>query len=78
MFGGIEKMSKSKNNVVEPGDIIERFGADTARAYVMFAGPADRERRVVGLRRGGRASLPAPAVDTSRVQECGGRKIAAS
>jgi leucyl-tRNA synthetase len=37
--GGIEKMSKSKNNVVEPGDIIGRFGADTARAYVMFAGP---------------------------------------
>src|SRR5262245_21973890 len=39
MLGGIEKMSKSKNNVVEPGDIIKRFGADTARAYVMFAGP---------------------------------------
>jgi leucyl-tRNA synthetase len=39
MPGGIEKMSKSKNNVVEPGDIIRRFGADTARAYVMFAGP---------------------------------------
>jgi leucyl-tRNA synthetase len=39
LFGGIEKMSKSKNNVVEPKDIIERFGADTARAYVMFAGP---------------------------------------
>ena len=38
-YGGIEKMSKSKNNVVEPRDIIERFGADTARAYVMFAGP---------------------------------------
>ena len=39
MLGGMEKMSKSKNNVVEPRDIIERFGADTARAYVMFAGP---------------------------------------
>jgi leucyl-tRNA synthetase len=39
MLGGVEKMSKSKNNVVEPGDIIGRFGADTARAYVMFAGP---------------------------------------
>ena len=39
LSGGIEKMSKSKNNVVEPGDIIQRFGADTARAYVMFAGP---------------------------------------
>ncbi len=39
MLGGIEKMSKSKKNTVEPRDIIERFGADTARAYVMFAGP---------------------------------------
>jgi leucyl-tRNA synthetase len=42
MLGGMEKMSKSKNNVVEPRDIIERFGADTARAYVMFAGPPDQ------------------------------------
>jgi leucyl-tRNA synthetase len=42
MLGGIEKMSKSKNNVVEPKDIIARFGADTARAYVMFAGPPDQ------------------------------------
>jgi leucyl-tRNA synthetase len=41
-FGGIEKMSKSKNNVVEPRDIIGRFGADTARAFVMFAGPPDQ------------------------------------
>ncbi len=42
MLGGMEKMSKSKNNVVEPKDIIERFGADTARAYVMFAGPPEQ------------------------------------
>jgi leucyl-tRNA synthetase len=41
-FGGSEKMSKSKNNVVEPRDIIELFGADTARAFVMFAGPPDQ------------------------------------
>jgi leucyl-tRNA synthetase len=41
-YGGIEKMSKSLNNVVEPGVFIERFGADTARAFVMFAGPADQ------------------------------------
>lgn len=40
--GGIEKMSKSKNNVVEPGDIIKKFGADTARTFVMFAGPPDQ------------------------------------
>ena len=41
-LGGIEKMSKSKNNVVEPKDIIAKFGADTARTYVMFAGPPDQ------------------------------------
>lgn len=40
--GGIEKMSKSKNNVVEPRDIIKQFGADTARTFVMFAGPPDQ------------------------------------
>jgi leucyl-tRNA synthetase len=41
-LGGIEKMSKSKNNVVEPKDIISRFGADTARLFTMFAGPPDQ------------------------------------
>jgi leucyl-tRNA synthetase len=41
-YGGTEKMSKSKNNVVEPRDIIAKFGADTARAFVMFAGPPDQ------------------------------------
>jgi leucyl-tRNA synthetase len=35
-------MSKSKNNVVEPKDIIARFGADTARVFTMFAGPPDQ------------------------------------
>ncbi|MDH5339606.1 MAG: leucine--tRNA ligase, partial [Rubrivivax sp.] len=42
LLGGVEKMSKSKNNVVEPRDIIARFGADTARLFVMFAGPPDQ------------------------------------
>jgi len=41
-MGGIEKMSKSKNNVVEPKDIISKFGADTARLFTMFAGPPDQ------------------------------------
>jgi leucyl-tRNA synthetase len=41
-LGGIEKMSKSKNNVVEPRDIIAKFGADTARTFTMFAGPPDQ------------------------------------
>jgi leucyl-tRNA synthetase len=41
-LGGIEKMSKSKNNVVEPRDIMAKFGADTARLFTMFAGPPDQ------------------------------------
>ena len=42
LLGGNEKMSKSKNNVVEPRAFIERFGADTARAFSMFAGPPEQ------------------------------------
>jgi leucyl-tRNA synthetase len=37
-----EKMSKSKGNVVNPDDIVERFGADTLRVYEMFMGPFDQ------------------------------------
>jgi leucyl-tRNA synthetase len=33
------KMSKSKGNVVSPQDYVERFGADTARCYILFIGP---------------------------------------
>jgi leucyl-tRNA synthetase len=42
VLGGIEKMSKSKNNVVEPREFIGKFGADTARLFTMFAGPPDQ------------------------------------
>ena len=37
------KMSKSKRNVVDPGEIIETYGADTERLYTMFMGPPDRD-----------------------------------
>ncbi|WP_242918819.1 leucine--tRNA ligase [Pontibacter liquoris] len=38
----IEKMSKSKYNVVNPDDLVERMGADTLRMYEMFLGPLEQ------------------------------------
>ncbi len=37
------KMSSSKGNVIAPSEIVERFGADAARTYVLFLGPADQD-----------------------------------
>jgi len=37
------KMSKSKGNVVSPEDIIGKYGADTARVFILFAAPPDRD-----------------------------------
>ncbi|MEQ7215394.1 leucine--tRNA ligase [Enterococcus asini] len=39
--GNNEKMSKSRGNVVNPDDVVERYGADTLRLYEMFMGPLD-------------------------------------
>ena len=40
-YGGVSKMSKSEKNGVDPEEIIDRFGADTARHFVMFASPPE-------------------------------------
>ncbi|MNK86503.1 Leucine--tRNA ligase [compost metagenome] len=40
----VEKMSKSKFNVVNPDDIIETYGADTLRLYEMFLGPLEQAK----------------------------------
>lgn len=40
-IGGMEKMSKSKNNGIDPDDMIKQYGADTCRLFVMFASPPD-------------------------------------
>ncbi len=41
-IGAIEKMSKSKNNGVDPRHLVERYGADTVRLFSMFASPPDQ------------------------------------
>ena len=42
IIGGVEKMSKSKNNGVDPQQIIDAYGADTARLFMMFASPPEQ------------------------------------
>ncbi|SFB78072.1 leucyl-tRNA synthetase [Marinospirillum celere] len=41
-IGGIEKMSKSKNNGVDPQSMIDLYGADTVRLFMMFAAPPEQ------------------------------------
>jgi leucyl-tRNA synthetase len=38
-----QKMSKSRGNVVSPAPIVERYGADAARCYILFIGPPDQD-----------------------------------
>ncbi|TCK03340.1 leucine--tRNA ligase [Phorcysia thermohydrogeniphila] len=42
-FGEVSKMSKSKLNTVDPDDMIERYGADATRLYILFAAPPEAE-----------------------------------
>jgi leucyl-tRNA synthetase len=42
-IGRVEKMSKSKRNVVDPNKLIDKYGADTARLFIIFASPPERE-----------------------------------
>jgi leucyl-tRNA synthetase len=41
--GRVEKMSKSKKNIVDPEDLINAFGADTARLFTLFAAPPEKD-----------------------------------
>ncbi|MFK5968943.1 MAG: leucine--tRNA ligase [Candidatus Marithrix sp.] len=40
--GGVVKMSKSKNNGIDPENLIKEYGADTIRLYIMFAAPPEQ------------------------------------
>ncbi|MEN3034425.1 MAG: class I tRNA ligase family protein [Aquificaceae bacterium] len=42
-FGEPAKMSKSKGNTVDPSSVIERYGADSVRLYVLFVGPVEKD-----------------------------------
>jgi leucyl-tRNA synthetase len=42
-IGAIEKMSKSRRNVVDPDDIVANYGADTARLFIVSDSPPDRD-----------------------------------
>jgi leucyl-tRNA synthetase len=80
VIGATEKMSKSKNNGVDPQVLVDRFGADTVRLFSMFAAPPEQslewsEAGVEGMARFLRrlwaqvhkhvARGPAPALDAS-------------
>ena len=41
--GRVEKMSKSKKNIIDPEDLISRYGADTARLFALFAAPPEKD-----------------------------------
>jgi leucyl-tRNA synthetase len=43
IIGRIEKMSKSKRNIIDPEDLISRYGADTARLFTLFAAPPEKD-----------------------------------
>jgi hypothetical protein len=73
VVGGIEKMSKSKNNGVDPQALIDQYGADTARLFIMFASAPGPVAGMVGRRRRRRFSLSqAPLANRSSSTSLGG------
>jgi leucyl-tRNA synthetase len=43
VIGRVEKMSKSKKNVIDPNTLLKRYGADTTRLFCLFAAPPERD-----------------------------------
>ena len=58
-----ERMSKSRGNVQDPDELVERYGADSVRLFLMFMGPWDQGGPWSPTGIGGRASLPEPGLD---------------
>ena len=61
-IGGIGTMSKSKNNGVDPQALIDQYGADTARLFMMFASPPEQTLEWSDAGVEGATPLPAPGV----------------
>ncbi|MCK8786029.1 leucine--tRNA ligase [Roseomonas sp. NAR14] len=85
-----EKMSKSKNNTVDPGGIIDRYGADTARWFILSDNPPDRDmewseagvagasrftQRLYRLVAGAAGGLPAPEAPLTAEPGSAARKL---
>ena len=63
----MSKMSKSKNNGIDPQVMVERYGADTVRLFMMFASPAEMTRGGRGIWR--RRGKPLPETRLKLVYE---------
>ncbi|GGY75806.1 leucine--tRNA ligase [Marinobacter zhanjiangensis] len=83
-IGGVTKMSKSKNNGIDPQAIIDQYGADTVRLFMMFAAPPEQSlewsdsgveganrflRRLWRLVREHTAGGPVAAIDVEQLSE---------
>ena len=63
---GLGTMSKSKNNGVDPQDLIEKYGADTARLFTMFTAPPEATLEWNDAALEGSLPLPAPGLELRR------------
>ena len=59
------KMSKSKGNVVAPDELLERYGADALRLYILFMGPADQDKEWQDTGVEGMCAVPAAGCGAS-------------
>jgi leucyl-tRNA synthetase len=76
-IGAIEKMSKSRKNVVDPDDIIAQYGADTARLFIVSDSPPDRDIiwTDAGVAGAGRQIQRISRLIDQVVEKCGGTKL---